>query len=54
MQDILLVVDMQNDFIDGPLGSMEARAIVGRAAYKMRGFSGRVIDERDAQRLFEL
>ena len=47
MQDILLVVDMQNDFIDGPLGSGEARAIVGRAAHKMRGFPGRVITTRD-------
>lgn len=47
MQDILLVVDMQNDFIDGPLGSAQARAIVVRAADKMRGFQGRVINTRD-------
>ncbi len=28
MQDILVVVDMQNDFIDGTLGTKEAVAIV--------------------------
>ena len=27
MKKILVVVDMQNDFIDGPLGTPEARAI---------------------------
>lgn len=47
MQDILIVVDMQNDFIDGALGTGEAQAIVGRAAEKMRAFPGRVITTRD-------
>ena len=28
MQDILVVVDMQNDFIDGTLGTKETVAIV--------------------------
>ena len=28
MQNILIVVDMQNDFIDGALGTKEATAIV--------------------------
>ena len=28
MQNILLVIDMQNDFIDGALGTPEAVAIV--------------------------
>ena len=28
MQDILVVVDMQNDFIDGALGTKEAVTIV--------------------------
>ena len=32
MQDILIVVDMQNDFIDGALGTPEAAAIVDRVA----------------------
>lgn len=30
MQDLLFVVDMQNDFIDGSLGTKEAEAIVPR------------------------
>ena len=31
MRDILIVVDMQNDFIDGALGTGEAVAIVLKA-----------------------
>lgn len=30
MKDLLIVVDMQNDFIDGPLGTPEAQAILPR------------------------
>ena len=33
---ILIVVDMQNDFVDGALGSAEAQAIVKPAAEKIR------------------
>ena len=47
MQDILIVVDMQNDFIDGALGTKEAVAIVDNVAEKIRSFSGRVIFTRD-------
>ena len=36
MKKILVVVDMQNDFIDGSLGTKEAQAIVGKAAGKIR------------------
>ena len=32
MRKILVVVDMQNDFIDGSLGTKEAQAIVDNAA----------------------
>ena len=32
MRKILLVIDMQNDFIDGALGTREAEAIVDRVA----------------------
>lgn len=32
MRKLLLVIDMQNDFIDGPLGTPEAEAIVDRVA----------------------
>lgn len=37
MKKILVVVDMQNDFIDGPLGTPEARAIVDNVCEKIRG-----------------
>ena len=47
MQDFLLVIDMQNDFIDGALGTKEAEAIVPKVEEKIRGFSGRVIFTRD-------
>ena len=29
MKKVLVVVDMQNDFVDGALGSEDAKAIVG-------------------------
>lgn len=35
MQKILIVVDMQNDFIDGALGTKEAEAVVGKVAAKI-------------------
>ena len=33
---VLVVVDMQNDFIDGALGTKEAEAVVPRVAEKIR------------------
>ncbi|MBP1557930.1 MAG: cysteine hydrolase [Oscillospiraceae bacterium] len=47
MQKILVVVDMQNDFIDGALGSAHATAIVPAVKAKIEGFEGRVIFTRD-------
>lgn len=47
MQDILIVVDMQNDFIDGALGTAEAVAIVPKVVEKVKGFKGTVIFTRD-------
>lgn len=47
MQEILIVVDMQKDFIDGALGTPEAQAVVPAAAEKIRAFRGRVIFTRD-------
>lgn len=40
MKKILVVVDMQNDFVDGSLGSKEAAAIVPNVAKKIREFDG--------------
>ena len=43
----LVVVDMQNDFIDGVLGTKEAVAIVPYVKSKIENFAGRVIFTRD-------
>ncbi|MDO4437309.1 MAG: isochorismatase family cysteine hydrolase [Coriobacteriaceae bacterium] len=43
----LIVVDMQNDFIDGALGTPEAQAIVADVAERARGFEGTVVFTRD-------
>lgn len=37
MKKILVVVDMQNDFIEGSLGTQEAQDIVDRAAAAIEG-----------------
>ena len=47
MNDILIVVDMQNDFIDGALGTAEALAIVPKVKEKIEGFQGQVFFTRD-------
>ena len=38
---LLVVVDMQNDFIDGALGSPEAVAIVPYVRQVIEGFDGK-------------
>ncbi|MEE1114149.1 MAG: cysteine hydrolase [Eubacterium sp.] len=43
----LIVVDMQNDFIDGSLGTEEAQAIVPRVIVKIVNFDGMVLATRD-------
>lgn len=40
MKHILVVVDIQKDFVDGALGTAEAVAIVDNAANKIRQFDG--------------
>lgn len=45
--NVLVVVDMQNDFIDGSLGTKEAEAVVPKVVEKIRGFDGPVIATRD-------
>ncbi len=47
MQDILVVVDMQNDFIDGALGTKEAVSIVPLVKDKIANFAGKVFFTRD-------
>jgi len=43
----LIVVDMQNDFISGVLGSPHAQAIVPNVVEKVKSFDGKVIFTRD-------
>lgn len=40
MKHLLVVVDIQNDFVDGALGTAEAVAIIENAAKKIREFEG--------------
>ena len=43
MKKLLVVVDMQNDFVDGALGSAEAVAIVPDVCKKITSFDGKII-----------
>ena len=54
MQNILIVVDMQNDFIDGALGTKEAAAIVPKVEEKIRDFDGKVFFTRDTHETYYL
>lgn len=44
---VLVVVDMQNDFIDGSLGTNEAVAIVPAVVEKIKQWDGRIVATRD-------
>lgn len=54
MQNILIVVDMQNDFIDGALGTKEAVVIVPKVEEKIRNFDGTVFFTRDTHETYYL
>lgn len=43
----LIVVDMQNDFITGTLGSKSAEGIVANVVEKVKKFDGKIIFTRD-------
>ncbi len=43
MKKFLIVVDMQKDFVDGALGTLEAQAIVEKVAEKIRSWDGALI-----------
>lgn len=45
--NVLVVIDMQHDFVDGSLGSPEAQAIVDTVRQKIASFDGPVIFTRD-------
>ena len=42
MSKTLIVVDMQNDFITGSLGTKEAQAIVPKVEKKIEEYEGRL------------
>ena len=44
---VLIVVDMQNDFIDGALGTKEAVAIVPNVIETIKGFEGTILYTKD-------
>lgn len=47
MQKVLVVIDMQNDFVDGALGSSQAQLIVDNVRKKIESFDGPIIFTRD-------
>lgn len=48
--EVLVVVDMQNDFIDGALGTKEAVKIVPHVVEKIKAFNGSVFYTRDTHK----
>lgn len=47
MKKVLIVIDMQKDFVDGALANPDAQAIVSAIAKKVETFDGDVIATRD-------
>lgn len=47
MKKLLIVVDMQNDFVDGALGTSEAQAIVPNVISKIQSWDGDVLCTQD-------
>lgn len=47
MKKLLVIVDMQNDFVTGVLGTKEARAIVEPMAEYIKNFDGDVVYTQD-------
>ena len=47
MKEALVVIDMQNDFIDGSLGTVQAQQIVPNVISKINAFSGDLYYTRD-------
>lgn len=45
--NVLIVIDMQKDFIDGALGTKDAVAIVPNVIEKTKTFNGRILATRD-------
>lgn len=43
----LIIVDVQNDFVDGALGTAEAQAMLPRLVEKVRSFDGTILVTKD-------
>lgn len=50
MEKVLVVVDMQKDFVDGSLGTGEAVGIVDNVVAKIEAFEGRIFATLDTHR----
>lgn len=50
MNKYLIVIDMQNDFIDGSLGTKEAQAIVEPVIDKIKSFDGTILFTQDTHK----
>ena len=51
MEKILIIVDMQKDFVDGSLGTKEAQAIVPAVKEKIENFDGDIIFTKDTHHM---
>ena len=49
-KDLLIVIDMQNDFIDGPLGTPEAREMTPHLAEFIKNFKGHILATMDTHK----
>ncbi len=47
MKKLLVVVDVQNDFVDGVLGSAEAKAIIPAVIDKITSWDGDIVATQD-------
>lgn len=54
MKNLLVIIDMQNDFIDGSLGSQDAQAIVSNVVNKINSWDGDIVYTLDTHDEFYL
>lgn len=50
MKKLLIVVDVQNDFVDGALGTTEAQAIIPNVVSKIKNWDGDIFCTQDTHR----
>lgn len=50
MKKLLIVVDVQNDFVDGALGTPEAQAIIPNVVNKIKNWDGDIFCTQDTHR----